>query len=245
MIPTPKFSLKQTPLWASCMIFTILSSSGQGYARDLNSAAEALQLRFERLFKEPGYNIYTKQQKSKLPTKSLDGAYSKLETDTSIYWVESYSDYNILKYKNIFYAIHRSEGLITPEDLRNFSKKQWVTELTISAVKSKLRFLLTVSDPQSPQHQRPSIEESSGVFELPILVHEGYKGFNIVKYDNNYYAVNQIEGPIDLFEIKEKAKFPWISGKTLDEILKKIDQLFRKMPLKTQIKYWIKSILNF
>lgn len=253
MIPIPKPCLIQSPFWAIFVVFSALSLSELSYSQDLNSSLEVKTLRAEQLFKEAGYKIYTKQYEFKFPNKVLDGVYSNLETDKNIYWVESYLGYNIIKYKNVFYAIHRSEGLVTPEELRNFSKKRWITEWTIKAIKLKLKFLLAKSGQKALQNQGSYLgpeniiykEERPGILELPILIHENYKGFNIIKYNDLYYAVNQAEGPINIYELEEKAKLPWVHGETLDEVLNKVDQIFSKMLWKRQLKYWVKSLLSF
>jgi hypothetical protein len=38
----------------------------------------------------------------------------------------------------------------------------------------------------------------AGTYQHPLLVHEGYRGFNIVKYQSRWYAISQQAGPIDL-----------------------------------------------
>jgi len=57
-----------------------------------------------------------------------------------------------------------------------------------------------------------------------ILSLEGYKGFNIIQYDE-YYGVLQDEGAFDFKKVQER-KYKWIvKGKSIDEVMGGIDSL--------------------
>lgn len=58
----------------------------------------------------------------------------------------------------------------------------------------------------------------------PRLI-EGYSGFNIVNYKGIFYGVNRLEGPLDIRNIRTKAKYPWVSGESGMEVKSKIDEL--------------------
>ncbi len=67
----------------------------------------------------------------------------------------------------------------------------------------------------------------------PMLVEEGFKGFNIVLYKDKFHAISQVVGPVDISnlesrkinEYKEESK--WVSGDTLDEARLCVNKLVR------------------
>ncbi len=60
----------------------------------------------------------------------------------------------------------------------------------------------------------------------PQLI-EGYSGFNIVNYKGIFYGVNRSEGPLNIMDIRTKAKLPWVSSESMVEVKSKINELIR------------------
>ncbi len=56
----------------------------------------------------------------------------------------------------------------------------------------------------------------------PQLI-EGYSGFNIINYKGIFYGVNRLEGPLDIRDIRTKAKLPWVSSGSMVEVKSKIN----------------------
>lgn len=80
---------------------------------------------------------------------------------------------------------------------------------------------------------------------VPTLAEEGYKGYNIVKYNDVFYGANQAEGPMDIREINTKAKLPWVMGNSIAEVKSKVDTLppqFLRKPLMARITNRLKKM---
>jgi len=58
----------------------------------------------------------------------------------------------------------------------------------------------------------------------PILVEEGYKGFNIIFYGDKYYGLDQNEGPFYISKVEGKEYKRCAVGESVDEVKKMIDQ---------------------
>ncbi len=66
---------------------------------------------------------------------------------------------------------------------------------------------------------KPVLQEEK---EPPVMAEEGYKGYNIVKYAGRYYGISQAEGPIDITQIKDKARYPWFTDDSIEGVESKI-----------------------
>ena len=76
----------------------------------------------------------------------------------------------------------------------------------------------------------------------PVLVEQGYKGYNIVKFQGEFYGVSQGEGPIDVEEIQAKAKFPWFKSVNLGNVHKNIDILADQIAKQNKRSFWEKVV---
>jgi hypothetical protein len=56
------------------------------------------------------------------------------------------------------------------------------------------------------------------------LLEEGYRGFNLIGYDNRIYAIPQSEGAFEIERIKRNEYGQWFSATSLDEVKRLVDQ---------------------
>ena len=57
----------------------------------------------------------------------------------------------------------------------------------------------------------------------PVLVEEGYKGFNLVRYGEKIYAIPRSEGAFKIRKIRRNKYSQWFSGNSLEELRDRVD----------------------
>jgi NAD(P)-dependent dehydrogenase (short-subunit alcohol dehydrogenase family) len=86
---------------------------------------------------------------------------------------------------------------------------------------------------KAPKESRldPSSPQTMGLGEnLPVLVKEGYKGFNIILYNSEMHAIAQETGPIDLPQVRLgqfyefRRRGQWIVAGSAQEVVEKIER---------------------
>jgi len=140
--------------------------------------------------------------------------------DPNIPWrlvEESYKGFNILRYGDQYIAVGQALG---PVDLRRLTPRmvndfQARGGIAIGNSLDEVKQLVS----QFPLAQRS--DNASG----PILVEEGYKGFNLLRYGEKIYAISQGEGAFEIDRIKKNDYSGWFSGDSLDEIKRHLDQV--------------------
>ncbi|MEE9610669.1 MAG: hypothetical protein V3W19_05420 [Desulfatiglandales bacterium] len=143
---------------------------------------------------------------------------------------QDYSGFNIVIYKGRLYGVNRAEGPVDLKDIQTKARRPRVSGKSIADIKRKI----------------DELAESGELLRLnkvgdnqPILLEEGYSGFNIVIYKGRLYGVNQAEGPMDLKDIQTKARWPWVSAKSIAEVKRKTDEL-AKSGTAINIMAWLK-----
>ena len=63
----------------------------------------------------------------------------------------------------------------------------------------------------------------SGKPRDPVLVEQGYKGFNLVRYGEKIYAIPQNEGTFRIRRINRNKYSQWFSGNSLEEVRKLVE----------------------
>lgn len=58
----------------------------------------------------------------------------------------------------------------------------------------------------------------------PKLIEEGYKGFNIILYDNKFYGLAQNEGEFDIRKVEKKGYRRLFVGMSVNEVKHLIDK---------------------
>lgn len=108
--------------------------------------------------------------------------------------LESYRGYNIVKYGKHFYALMGLlDTTVLLEDNTNIIMKKYQRDGSLFAANSS-------------DEAKQIIDGFCSINEVPqnktpVLIEEGYEGFNIVKFRENFYAIAQGLGPIDFSDI--------------------------------------------
>jgi hypothetical protein len=123
--------------------------------------------------------------------------------------VKNYKRYNIIFYDGNYYGVNLGEGAIDVRSLNIKAQLPWAKAST----RQELKVMIDV------------LVGEEGDMGDPILIEQGFRGHNIVLYNDLFHGVNQQEGPIDIRDIKNQSKLPWATAPTLPEIKTKIAQL--------------------
>jgi len=133
--------------------------------------------------------------------------------------VRGYKRYNIIFYDETYYGVNMGEGAIDVRSINVAAKMPWVKS------KSKEELMILIND----------LVSSEGDLGDPVLVEEGYNSHNIVLYNDLFYGVHQAEGSIDVRDLKNQAKLPWASAKTLEEVKVNVNEFILKAKYNTPI----------
>ena len=145
--------------------------------------------------------------------------------DPNIRWSfveEGYQGFNFFKYGDRYLALAQALG---PIDL-HWLNTRVVTDyqnrgaLIIGNSLEELRRLVD----ELPSDGGP--RSSSG----PILLEEGYRGFNLIRYAGTTYAIPLAEGAFEIERINTDQYSRWFSGKSLDEVKSLVNQSSAKEP---------------
>lgn len=121
---------------------------------------------------------------------------------TPILVEEGYHGYNIVRYNGLFYGLSQAEGALDVENIKTTAKLPWFSGALLDVVKAEIM--------------------SKGSDKTPILVVEGYYGYNIVRYNGLFYGVSQAEGALNIENVQTSAKLQWFSDTSLEPVKSKI-----------------------
>ena len=135
---------------------------------------------------------------------------------------EGYKGFNLFKYGNRYLALAQAVGAVDLHWLntRVVTDYQNRGALIIANSLEEVRRILD----ELPSDSGP--QSSSG----PILLEEGYRGFNLIRYAGKTYAIPQAEGAFEIERIKNDQYSRWFSGKSLDEVKSLVNQSAAKEP---------------
>jgi hypothetical protein len=143
--------------------------------------------------------------------------------DPNIPWSfveEGYKAFNIFKYGDQYFALAQALG---PVDLHWLNtrlvddyQKQGV--LIVGGSLDEIKRLVN----QSP------LTMSAPSSLMPILLKQGYRGFNLIRYGERIYAIPQGEGTFEIERIKRNEYGRWFSAKSLEKVKRLVDQSLTK-----------------
>ena len=139
---------------------------------------------------------------------------------------EGYRGFNVVVLNGRFFAIPQSEGEFQIERIR---KKLYSTSF-VSDDYEQILFLIDEAVDAVPDrsHAVSCQPISSSHNELPILLAEGYRGFNLIEYAGRFYAIPQGEGAFSIDRISRSEYSRWFFGCLLNEVKRQIDQSVQK-----------------
>jgi hypothetical protein len=116
--------------------------------------------------------------------------------------VRGFRGYDIIRIGREFHGIKQGEGGFSLTKVHMGSYQGYVKAVSIEEVKKLVS-------------QEPSD---------PVLIEEGYKGFNFVRYGEKIYAIPRSEGAFKIRRIMKNRYSQWFSGDSLDEVRHDVDQ---------------------
>jgi hypothetical protein len=63
---------------------------------------------------------------------------------------------------------------------------------------------------------------------VPVLIEEGYRGFNLLRYGEKIYAIPQGEGAFDIERVGRKDYSRWFIGSSLEEVKRLVNEPAKK-----------------
>lgn len=141
--------------------------------------------------------------------------------DPNIPWSfveEGYKNFNIFKHGDRFFALAQALG---PVDLhwlntRLVNDYQHSGLLMVGRSLDEIKRLVDHS-PMAVGPHSPSI---------PILLKEGYRDFNLIRYGEKIYAIPQAEGAFSIERIKKDEYSRWFSASSLNKVKRLVDQSY-------------------
>jgi hypothetical protein len=128
--------------------------------------------------------------------------------------LQGYRDYEIIRVGRDFHGIKQRNGGFDLKRVHMSNYQGYVKGASIDEVKR------LVNQFDLAQHAASRID--------PVLVVEGYKGFNLVRYGEKIYAIPQGEGAFEIQRVEKNEYSQWFSGSSLDEIRGSLDTSLRK-----------------
>lgn len=129
---------------------------------------------------------------------------SKSEPDIEL-MLNNESGYNIIRYYHMFYAIPQSEGAFLPDKVRSGGYLSIYSGNTVDKVLKKIAIAHKDALRPAPKKQAQ-------------LVMEGFLGYNIIQFEDKFYAILQSEGSFEYDKISSKGYIKFFSGYSLAEV---------------------------
>jgi len=123
--------------------------------------------------------------------------------------VRGYLGYDIIRVGQDFHGIKENDGVFSLRRVHMGSYRGYVHALSVEEVKT----VLNQSAKLSP----------SGKPGDPVLLEQGYKGFNLVRYGEKIYAIPQNEGAFRIRRILRNKYSQWFSGNSFEEVRKLVE----------------------
>jgi hypothetical protein len=133
---------------------------------------------------------------------------------------ENYKMFNIFENQNRYIALAQSLG---PVDLH------WLNARKVDDYQA--RGGLIIGDSLNAVKRlvnQVAIAPRSDGSPAPVLVEEGYRGFNLLRYGEKIYAIPQGEGEFEIERIGRKDYSRWFVGSSVEEAKRFIDEPVRK-----------------
>ena len=149
---------------------------------------------------------------------------------------DGYNGFNIFRYGDRYLALAQALG---PIDLH------WLNTRVVNDYKTKNAFFVgnSLDELKSLLAKFPSKSRSDSRPE-PTLVRGGYRSFNIIRYEEQIYAIPEGQGAFEIERINRNEYNPWFSGRSLDEVQRLIDQ-YQLQPILLESGYRNFNIIQY
>ncbi len=126
------------------------------------------------------YNLIQERRRYAKSFPELKPSFSQIPFDHPRVVEQGYQGYNIVKYKNQYYAIAQFVGDVD------------LTTIKIARLKKYIE-----SGKCFIERSLPLVKEKIDN-NIPVLMYEDYKGFNVVKFNGRFYAMSQAIGSVNI-----------------------------------------------
>jgi len=142
---------------------------------------------------------------------------------------EGYKGFNIVVYSGFYFGVPQSFGTFYASAVGTEAYNRFPSALSHEAVRHHIDVMLPLST--APENTRGSDKRLSGAdSKSPMLIEEGYGGFNVVEYSGVYYGVPQSHGPFYAREIGTETYTRFPCGSNPEAVRHKIDVALRLKP---------------
>ncbi len=145
----------------------------------------------------------------KLLRNLVYGDYEDISVNAMPEIIDTYLTYNIIEYKSVIYGIPMSLGNVDFKSKKQLNRTEIIKGATKDEVIAKL--------------------DEVGHFD-PELV-ESIESYNIVKYNNLFYALPMLLGSIDFTDNKQLDRPEILKGNTKEEIIDSIQAILNFLPV--------------
>jgi hypothetical protein len=173
--------------------YNVILYNGTYYAIPQSAGAFDIQK-----IKSGGYNAYFTASSIAQLEQLIDASFvPPVSPPGATLVLQGYKGYNIVLYNGTYYAILQNEGAFDIQKLKSGSYSSHFSGDSLSHVEQLI-------DASSPP--------------VPVLVLQGYNGYNIVLYNGTYYAILQSQGA---WSVGNPYSF---SANSLDQVQRQIDE---------------------
>ena len=123
------------------------------------------------------------------------------------------SGYNVIRYFHKYYAILQSEGAFSPDKVKAGGYSSCFFGKSLNEVLRKI----AANAPPANQ----TMPDINGTLQ-PELALEGFHGFNIIRFGNEFHAILQREGAFDYAKVLSRKYSRSFSGQTVEEVQRAI-----------------------
>ena len=133
-------------------------------------------------------------------------------------FLEERKEYNIVKFKNLFWGIPQTLGEVDLMQERNLSHP---SILSADVLEDLIR----------------KIDEAASMSAGPVLM-EGLDDFNIIKYKNRFWGIPHSLGEVDLMDEKNLENPAILSADSLDEVKSRMDEVVGMTAAPELVEEW-------
>jgi hypothetical protein len=119
--------------------------------------------------------------------------------------VQGYRGYNIILFNGTYYAIQQSDGAFSVAKINSGGYSRYFIGNSVSEVEQMI-------------DASPNVAPNP-----PTLAVQGYKGYNVIFYNNTYYAIQQSDGAFSVAKINSGGYSRYFIGNSVSEVEQMID----------------------
>jgi hypothetical protein len=124
------------------------------------------------------------------------------------------SGYNVIRYFHVYYAIPQGEGEFSADRVAAHAYSSSFQGRSVGGVLRQIAAEM--------RKRAPPIQEKAGDEVSPILAMEGFHGFNIIRFGDQFHAILQSEGRFCHEKVRSNQYSRSYTGDSLAEVMSAI-----------------------